>query len=428
MSNLSNNMDNSNSIEKPVYLDYAATTPIDHRVLEKMLPYMQEDGIFGNAASSTHLYGWQAKEAVSKSRRRIAKLLGVESKEIVFTSGATESDNLAIIGVAEGYASKGKHIITSLTEHKAVLDSCKYLETRGFDITYLVPQPDGLISLEQIQQAIRSDTILISIMFVNNETGVVQDIPSIGKLAKEHNILFHVDAVQGIGKLELNIEESNIDLMSISGHKIYGPKGIGALYVRRKPRINLQPQMHGGAHEFGFRSGTLATHQIVGLAYALMYSMEDMETEQQHLRNFEQRLLDSLNMLGGIKLNAPDNLKYRKPGHINVCVEGVEGEALIASLNKIAVSSGSACNSAVASSSHVLKAMQVPDHLARAALRITMGRFTTEQDLKTTISHLTSVITKLREISPVEVDNTIDNTGTNTVGMSDIKTGKSTAS
>lgn len=384
---------------KPVYLDYAATTPIDHRVLEKMLPYMQEDGIYGNPASSTHVYGWRAKEAVEKARRMIAKQLGVKNKEIIFTSGATESDNLAIIGVAEGYKSKGRHIITSLTEHKAVLDTCKYLETRGFEVTYLQPDKNGLISLGLIESAIRPDTILISLMHVNNETGVIQDISAIGNLAKSKNILFHVDAAQSIGKVDLNLSQLNIDLLSISGHKIYGPKGIGVLYVKANPRINLAPQMHGGGHEHGFRSGTLATHQIIGLAYALKYSIEGMEQETLKLRKLETKLLQGLEPMSGIILNG--HPKLRKPAHINISIKGIEGESLIASLTNIAVSSGSACNSAVSASSHVLKAMQIPEFLAQNALRISMGRFTTEEDIDLVIEHLTTVITRLRTLSPV---------------------------
>lgn len=392
-------IDNNNF--KPVYLDYAATTPIDSRVLDKMLPYMQQDNGFGNPASSTHVYGWAAKEAVSKARRTIAKLIGADNKEIIFTSGATESDNLALIGVAEGYASKGKHIITSLTEHKAVLDTCKYLETRGYEVTYLSPRTDGIIELDSINAAIRPDTILISIMHVNNETGVIQDIAAIGKLAREHGIFFHVDSAQGVGKLVVDVSELNIDLMSISGHKMYGPKGVGALYVRRHPKIKLSPQMHGGAHEFGFRSGTLPTHQIVGLAYAMKYAAENMAEENARLLAFEDRVLNALFGLGGIKLNGHADL--RKPGHFNISVEGIEGESLIASLNKICVSSGSACNSAVSATSHVLKAMQVPDDLAHSALRISMGRFTTQADVDLLISHLTEVVQKLRDISPVSV-------------------------
>ncbi len=384
---------------KPIYLDYAATTPIDNRVLNKMLPYMQQDDLYGNPASSTHIYGWRAKEAVEKARRIIAKELNVQNKEIIFTSGATESDNLAIIGVAEGYKNKGRHIITSLTEHKAVLDSCKYLETRGFDVTYLQPGKDGLISLELIESAIRPDTILFSFMHVNNETGVIQDLLSIGNLAKSRNILFHVDAAQSIGKLELNLSKLNIDLLSISGHKIYGPKGIGALYVKSNPRINLAPQMHGGGHEFGFRSGTLATHQIMGLAYAIKYAAEDMSQETLKLQKLESKLLKGLEHIPGLILNG--HTQHRKVGHLNISIDGIEGESLIASLTNIAVSSGSACNSAVSAGSHVLKAMQIPEYLAQNALRISMGRFTTEEEIDIVIEHLITVITKLRALSPL---------------------------
>jgi cysteine desulfurase len=394
-------MSNINKI-RPIYLDYAATTPIDERVLQKMLPYMQQEGMYGNPASSTHVYGWQAKEAVETARRMIAKRLGAQNKEIIFTSGATESNNLAIIGVAEGYSSKGKHIITSLTEHKAVLDTCKYLETRGYEITYLEPEADGLISLNKINMAIRTDTILLSLMHVNNETGVMQDIAKIGELASSKNILFHVDAAQSVGKFHLDLANLKIDLLSISGHKMYGPKGIGALYIKNRSRINLKAQMHGGAHEFGFRSGTLPTHQIIGMAYALKYSILDLEQESSRLQQFEQKLLQELFVLGGIHLNG--HATQRKPGHINISVEGVEGESLLASLNKIAISSGSACNSAVAASSHVLKAMQVSPQLAGSALRISMGRFTSAAQVDIIIEHLTNVIVGLRAISPLSIN------------------------
>lgn len=387
---------------RPVYLDYAATTPIDSRVLAKMLPYMEQDGIYGNPASSTHVYGWQAKEAVERARRTIAKLLCVESKEIIFTSGATESDNLAIIGVAESYKDKGNHIITSSTEHKAVLDTCKFLETKGFEVTYLQPEASGIISLDKLNAAIKSSTILISLMHVNNETGVIQDIANIGELAASYNIIFHVDAAQSVGKFHLDLSKLRVDLMSISGHKLYGPKGVGALYVKRRPKINLCPQMHGGGHECGFRSGTLATHQIVGLASALKLSLDELDNESERLLQLEKKLLDGINDLGGIVLNGHKTL--RKPGHLNISVQAIEGESLIASLNKIAVSSGSACNSAVSATSHVLKAMQVPDHLAANALRISMGRYTTEQDVDSIIEHIREVVIRLRTISPVALE------------------------
>lgn len=385
---------------EPIYLDYAATTPIDNRVLDKMLPYMQQNGIYGNPASSTHIYGWRAKEAVDKARRKVAKLLGVKPKEIVFTSGATESDNLAIIGAAEAYSNKGKHIITCKTEHKAVLDTCHYLESIGFDVTFLDPEVNGLVSLEKIKQAIRPDTILISIMHVNNETGVIQDIANIGELAHSNDILFHVDAAQSIGKINLDLSKLHVDLLSISGHKIYGPKGIGALYVKSKsPRISLVAQMHGGGHEYGYRSGTLATHQIIGLAEAMKIAYEELEQEQDRLLKFERKILDKMLSLPGVRLNG--HLKLRKPGHFNISIDGIEGESLIASLNQVAISSGSACNSAVSASSHVLKAMQVPEHLANNALRVSMGRFTTEEDVDFFLEHLSKVVTRLRELSPV---------------------------
>lgn len=395
-------MEEYNSYTRPIYLDYAATTPIDNIVLEKMLPYMRGEisSKFGNPASSTHIYGWEAKSVVEKSRRLIAKLLNTHSKEIIFTSGATESNNLAIIGIAEAYQARGKHIITSMTEHKAVLDTCKYLESnRGYDVTYLQPQKDGLINLDDIKNNIRKDTVLISIMHVNNETGIIQDVASIGDLAREYNIFFHVDAAQSAGKLDLDLDKLKIDLLSISGHKIYGPKGIGVLYIRKNPKVNLQAQMHGGGHEYGFRSGTLATHQIVGLAQALKLSYELMSEESNRLKLLESKLIHKLNKLGGIVING--NIEHKKPGYLNISVEGIHGESLIASLNKIAVSSGSACNSAVSGISHVLNAMQVPKELAQTALRISIGRFTTEEDIDLAIEHLEHVITKLRNISPV---------------------------
>lgn len=385
---------------KPIYLDYAATTPIDSRVLEQMLLYMQDiahDGIFGNPASSTHQYGWQAKDAVESSRKLIADLLNVSHKEIIFTSGATESDNLAILGVASGYQTRGKHIITVSTEHKAVLDTCRYLENNGFEIDYLTTDCTGLVDINALKAAIRSDTILITIMHVNNETGVIQDIEKIGQLARSHNIIFHVDAAQSIGKIPVDLEKCNIDLLSISGHKIYGPKGIGALYIRRKPKVNLTAQMHGGGHEYGWRSGTLATHQIVGLAYALKFSIESMDIEQARLAKLENKLTDGLNSIGGVHINGC--IKNKKAGHVNICIDGVHGEALIASLDQIAVSSGSACNSAVAATSYVLKAMGVSQERAQSALRISMGRYTTEQDIDATINHLADVIARLRSIS-----------------------------
>jgi cysteine desulfurase len=383
---------------KPVYLDYAATTPLDKRVLEKMLPYMIEDGCYGNSASTTHSYGWQAKEAVENARKLIAKLLNVTSKEIIFTSGATEANNLALLGVANAYKNKGQHIVTSLTEHKSVLDTCSYLETQGYEVTYLKPQPNGLINFDDLSDSMRPDTILVSIMHVNNEIGVIQDIKKIGQLVKQAGVIFHVDAVQSVGKLPIDLSLLNIDLLSFSGHKIYGPKGVGALYIRRMPKINLVAQIHGGGHEFGFRSGTLATQQVIGLAYALQYCLDNFEQENIKLKNLENKLLTGLEQLGGVFLNG-DRIQ-RKPGHINICVDGVNGESLIALLKKVAVSSGSACNSAVSATSHVLKAMGVADYLAQGALRMSIGRFTTQQDIDLALSHISSVIVKLREISP----------------------------
>ena len=395
-------MTNSNHKIKPIYLDYAATTPIDSRVLNAMLPYMygiDKDGIFGNPASSTHVYGWEAREAVEESRSLIAELLGVTRKEIIFTSGATESDNLAILGVASGYQNKGKHIITGSTEHKAVLDTCRYLESLGYEIDYLKPDGKGMISVDVVKAAIRPDTILISLMHINNETGVIQDIEKIGQLATQYKILFHVDAAQSVGKLPIDLTKLNIDLLAISGHKMYGPKGVGALYIRRNPKVNLIAQMHGGGHEYGWRSGTLATHQIVGLAQAFKYSVEGMEAENIRLKKLECKLVTDLKQkLDGVKFNGCQSDK--KAGHVNMCVDGINGEALIASLEKIAVSSGSACSSAAAAASYVLRAMGLSEQQAQSSLRISMGRYTTEQDIEIAVTHLIDVIRKLRKLHP----------------------------
>ncbi len=388
-------------MDKPIYLDYAATTPISELVFEKMKPYMAGGikAVFGNPASSTHCYGWEAKSAVTTSRELMAQLLNITPKELVFTSGATESNNLALLGTAQFYKNKGKHIITCTTEHKAVLDTCYYLETHGYDVSYISPESNGLIDLNKLESMIRKDTILISIMHVNNETGVIQDISKIGEITRQHEIIFHVDAAQSAGKLPLDLSRLNVDLLSISGHKLYGPKGVGALYVNRNPKVNLNAQIHGGGHEYGLRSGTLATHQIVGLAAALEECLANLEQENSRLKKLEDKIFSNLFKLNGIILNG--DIKCRKSGHINICIEGVHGDALISSLTNLAVSSGSACNSAVSATSYVLKAMGVPDWLAQSALRISLGKYTTASDIDSLLEQLITVINKLRKISPI---------------------------
>lgn len=386
------------SLPNPIYLDYAATTPIDERVLEQMMPWLTTH--FGNAASSSHSYGWDAEQAVEKARAQVAHLIGAHPREIVWTSGATESDNLAIKGAAYAYKDKGKHLITVNTEHKAVLDVFSYLETQGFEITVLPVNKDGLITIEQLQQALREDTVLVSVMAVNNEIGVIQDLQAIGALCAEHDILFHVDAAQGLGKMPLLVDELQIDLMSMSGHKIYGPKGIGALYVRRKPRVRLEAQIHGGGHERGFRSGTLATHQIVGMGAACAILSEQMDEEVARVQVLHQRLWAGLTeALPAIYLNG--SAEHRVPHNINVSIAGIEGEALMMSLFGLALSSGSACNSASLDPSFVLVAIGRDPQLAHSALRISLGRYTTEQEVDTALNTIVTQVQRLRRLSPV---------------------------
>ena len=385
------------SIQTPIYLDYAATTPVDPRVADKMIPYLTQT--FGNPASNSHSSGWVAEEAVENARNEIAALIGADSKEIVFTSGATESNNLAIKGAAHFYAAKGKHLITLKTEHKAVLDTMRELEREGFEVTYLGVQENGLVDLAELQAAIRPDTTLVSTMWVNNEIGVIQDIAAIGQICKEHDVLLHVDAAQATGKVHINVRELNIGLMSMSAHKTYGPKGIGALYVRRKPRVRLEAQMHGGGHERGFRSGTLATHQIVGMGEAYRLARLEMDAENERILALRNRFLDAIKDIDEVYING--DLQQRVPQNLNVSFNFVEGESLIMAVKELAVSSGSACTSASLEPSYVLRALGRNDELAHSSLRITFGRFTTEADVDFAAELIKSKIGKLRELSPL---------------------------
>lgn len=383
----------------PIYLDYSATCPVDPRVAEKMMQCLTMDGLFGNPASRSHRFGWQAEEAVDLARNQVAELIGADPREIVFTSGATESDNLAIKGVVHFYASKGKHIITSKTEHKAVLDTCRQLEREGFEVTYLEPMPNGLFTLEMIENAMRDDTILVSMMHVNNEIGVIQDIKGLGELCRSRKILLHVDAAQSVGKVEIDVEAMKIDLLSLSAHKIYGPKGIGALYVRRKPRVRIEAQMHGGGHERGMRSGTLATHQIVGMGEAFRIAKEEMASEGQRVMALRQRLWDGLKDIEAVYLNG--DLEQRVSGNLNVSFAYVEGESLIMALKDLAVSSGSACTSASLEPSYVLRALGLNDELAHSSIRFSIGRFTTEEEIDYAVKLIRDSIGRLREMSPL---------------------------
>ena len=385
------------TVKTPVYLDYAATTPVDKRVAEKMIPYLTET--FGNPASNSHAFGWEAEEAVEKARADIAALINADPKEIIFTSGATESDNLAIKGAANFYKTKGKHLITVKTEHKAVLDTMRELERQGFEVTYLGVQENGLIDLEELKAAIRDDTILISVMWVNNEIGVVQDIPAIGEICRERKIIFHVDAAQACGKVPVDVEDAKVDLLSMSGHKVYGPKGIGALYVRRKPRVRLEAQMHGGGHERGFRSGTLPTHQIVGMGEAFRIAKEELEQDMAHYRKLRDIFLKGIEGIEEVYING--DLEHRAPNNLNVSFNFVEGESLIMAVKELAVSSGSACTSASLEPSYVLRALGRNDELAHSSLRITFGRMTTEEEVKFAAELIKSKIGKLRELSPL---------------------------
>ena len=381
----------------PIYLDYSATTPVDPRVAAKMIPWLTEH--FGNPASRSHAYGWEAEKAVEDAREEVAALVNADAKEIIWTSGATESNNLAIKGAAHFYQGKGKHIITVKTEHKAVLDTVRELEREGFEATYLDVQENGLIDLEVLKSAIRPDTIVVSVMFVNNEIGVVQPIAEIGEICREKGVVFHVDAAQATGKVEIDLDKLKVDLMSFCAHKTYGPKGIGALYVRRKPRVRLEAQMHGGGHERGLRSGTLATHQIVGMGESFRLAREEMAAENIRVGKLRDRLLAGLTDLEATYVNG--DLEQRVPHNLNISFAYVEGESLIMAVKDIAVSSGSACTSASLEPSYVLRALGRNDELAHSSIRFTIGRFTTEEEVEYTIKLLHDKIGKLRELSPL---------------------------
>ena len=382
-----------------IYFDYAATTPVDPRVAEKMSECLSAEGKFGNPASRSHKYGWEAEEAIEVARRQVADLIGSDPREIVWTSGATESNNLAIKGVAYFYKSRGKHIITSKIEHKAVLDTCRHLERDGFEVTYLDPGEDGLVSPEEVRSAIREDTTIVSIMHANNEIGVINDIASIGAICREHGVFYHVDAAQSAGKIEIDVEAMKIDLMSLSAHKMYGPKGVGALYVRRKPRVRLEAQMHGGGHERGMRSGTLPTHQLVGMGEACGIAKAEMEEEQARLLKLRKRLWNGLKDLEEVYVSG--DMDQRLPGLINMSFNYVEGESLIMSLPDLAISSGSACTSASLEPSYVLRALGLNDELAHSSLRFSVGRFTDEADVDQAIESVRKAVEKLRDLSPL---------------------------
>jgi cysteine desulfurase len=383
----------------PIYLDYSSTTPVDPRVAEKMAQCLTLENNFGNQASRSHMFGWKAEEAVESARRHVADLIDADPREIVWTSGATEADNLAIKGAAHFYAKKGKHIITSKIEHKAVLDSCRQLEREGYEITYLDPAEDGLIAPSKVEAAIRPDTIMVSLMHVNNEIGVVNDIEAIGKITREKKVIFHVDAAQSTGKVEIDLDVMQVDLMSLTAHKTYGPKGIGALYVRRKPRVRIEPQMHGGGHERGMRSGTLATHQIVGMGEAFRIAKLEMKEEGERILKLRTKLLDGFKDMEEVYVNG--DLQRRVAGNLNISFNFVEGESLMMALRDLAVSSGSACTSASLEPSYVLRALGLNDELAHSSLRITLGRFTTDEDIDYTIEKVREAVTKLRELSPL---------------------------
>ncbi|MCO1333819.1 IscS subfamily cysteine desulfurase [Microbulbifer sp. OS29] len=383
----------------PIYLDYSATCPVDPRVAAKMAEQLTMEGNFGNPASRSHLFGWKAEEAVENARRQVAELINADPREIVWTSGATESDNLGIKGAAHFYQGRGKHIITSKIEHKAVLDTCRQLEREGFEVTYLTPRKDGIVYPEQVEEAMREDTIVVSLMHVNNEIGVINDIAAIGELCRSRKVIFHVDAAQSAGKLPIDLQEVKVDLMSFSGHKIYGPKGIGALYVRRKPRVRLEAQMHGGGHERGMRSGTLPTHQIVGIGEAFQIAKEEMVAESERLVSLRNRFWDQIKDMEEVHING--SAEQRVPGNLNVSFAFVEGESLIMSLRNLAISSGSACTSASLEPSYVLRALGVNDELAHSSLRFSFGRFTSEQDIDTATAEVRKAVEKLRELSPL---------------------------
>ena len=381
----------------PIYMDYGATTPVDQRVVDAMIPWLREH--FGNPASRSHAWGWEAEAAVEKAREQVASLVGADPREIVWTSGATESNNLAIKGAAQFYKTRGKHLVTVKTEHKAVLDTMRELERQGFDVTYLDVEEDGLLDLGKLEAALRPDTILVSVMFVNNEIGVIQDIAAIGTMCRERNIIFHVDAAQATGKVAIDLATLPVDLMSLASHKTYGPKGIGALYVRRKPRVRLEAQMHGGGHERGMRSGTLPTHQIIGMGEAFRIAREEMGVESERIRRLHDKLVDGLSGIEQTFLNGHPT--QRVPHNVNMSFNYVEGESLIMGVKGIAVSSGSACTSASLEPSYVLRALGRSDELAHSSLRMTIGRFTTDEEIDYVVSTLKHRVAKLRELSPL---------------------------
>lgn len=385
-------------MQKPIYLDYLATTPVDPRVVEKMTRCLSIDGVFGNPASRSHLYGWKAEEAVEIARGQVADLLNADPREIVWTSGATEADNLAIKGVAHFNRDKGKHIVTSTIEHKAVLDSCEFLQGEGFEVTYLDPDEQGLITPAAVAGALREGTVLVSIMHANNEIGTINDIAGIGEVTRNAGVLFHVDAAQSAGKIQIDMEAMKVDLMSLSAHKMYGPKGIGVLYVRRKPRVRLEAQMHGGGHERGMRSGTLPTHQIVGMGEAARIGQQEMEQEAEQLKALRQRFWEGINDIEEVHVNG--HMEQRLPGALNVRIAFVEGESLLMSLKDLALSSGSACTSASLEPSYVLRALGLTDELAHSSLRFSFGRFTTPEDVDAAAAQLRAAVVKLRALSP----------------------------
>ncbi|MGE5171468.1 MAG: IscS subfamily cysteine desulfurase [Rudaea sp.] len=385
------------SLKLPIYMDNHATTPVDPRVVEAMLPYFTE--VFGNAASRSHAFGWTAEKAVEKAREQVGALIGASGKEIVWTSGATESDNLALKGAAHFYQKKGRHIVTVKTEHKAVLDSCRQLEREGFEVTYLDPQPNGLLDLGQFESVLRKDTILASVMHVNNEIGVIQDIERLGRICRERGVIFHVDAAQSTGKVPIDLERAQVDLMSFSAHKTYGPKGIGALFVRRKPRVRIEAQIHGGGHERGMRSGTLPTHQIVGMGEAFRLARLEMEADNARVRKLRDQLWAGLSQIDEVYVNG--DMERRVPHNLNVSFNFVEGESLMMAIKDVAVSSGSACTSSSLEPSYVLRALGRSDELAHSSIRFTVGRFTTEDEIDYTIDLVQRKIAKLRELSPL---------------------------
>ena len=384
-------------VKTPIYLDYSSTTPVDPRVAQKMIPFLTEH--FGNPASRSHPFGWEAEKAVEAAREQVAQLVNADPKEIIWTSGATESNNLAIKGAAQFYKGKGKHLVTVKTEHKAVLDTCRELERQGFEVTYLPVNSDGLLDIEQFKAALRPDTILASVMYVNNEIGVIQDIPALGEICREKGIIFHVDAAQATGKVVIDLQKLKVDLMSFSAHKTYGPKGVGALYVRRKPRVRLEAQMHGGGHERGMRSGTLAPHQCVGMGEAFRIARLEMATENERVRMLRDKLLKGFQDMEEVYVNG--DMDNRVPHNLNISFNFVEGESLIMAIKDVAVSSGSACTSASLEPSYVLKTLGRSDELAHSSIRFTIGRFTTEEEIAYTIDLLKSKIAKLRELSPL---------------------------